>query len=462
MADKNQFFYPVTESTIHDYAASIFGPIKRGECVTTVWVPMAGRRMWNKFIIDNIALFEKELPDYKKHIFVYVDPLDLTEQSLAGYLRLMIRSFIDVCSGCGCCKELIEPLIESNIFSDEQVSYSKLLEGFRELLMKVINSGFEPIFFLGEFDELAFANTTFFDNLKSLWNKVNHKIYYVFLMLGSVTKQENIKRWDELNEAILQNIIYIPIRTDEDFNYIVEVFSHEYSLKLSPGELEIIKNLCGGHPYMIKVAIRQISRCDENTRKNTSQLENMLLNYYELISVAKGIFDYRSEKEKQLLKLIVQKRDIDREEFQDDIELLENLGLIIKISDCSYRPFGKLYECAVTSSFKEKKPVQTVSDGNLKLEEETGSILLEGRTIEEHFTRQEYSVLVALLQKANKLQSRDDVGAAIWGKDSYEKYSDWAIDQLISKLRKKLESLKIKDRLVTLRGKGYKLIQPAP
>ena len=56
------------------------------------------------------------------------------------------------------------------------------------------------------------------------------------------------------------------------------------------------------------------------------------------------------------------------------------------------------------------------------------------------------------------MKKLDEIGEALWGKDSYDKYSDWAIDQLISKLRKKLETLGFKNVLKTVRGKGYKLV----
>ena len=62
----DKYYYPVTPQTLHNYAASVFSPLRRGECVTTVWVPMAGRRMWNKFLIENIDLFETELPGFPK------------------------------------------------------------------------------------------------------------------------------------------------------------------------------------------------------------------------------------------------------------------------------------------------------------------------------------------------------------------------------------------------------------
>ncbi len=51
--------------------------------------------------------------------------------------------------------------------------------------------------------------------------------------------------------------------------------------------------------------------------------------------------------------------------------------------------------------------------------------------------------------------SRDMIAEAIW-KESWEtKYSDWAIDQLISALRDKLELVLPESRIVTKKREGY-------
>ena len=80
MAEK--IFYPITEESLHRYAKSIFTPIKRGESVATIWIPMSGRRKHNKFLIENIELFKKELPNFEECVLVYVESLELPEESI--------------------------------------------------------------------------------------------------------------------------------------------------------------------------------------------------------------------------------------------------------------------------------------------------------------------------------------------------------------------------------------------
>src|SRR3989344_8050969 len=291
MSAQDKYLYPVTPETLHKYAEDIFAPVRRGECVTTVWVPMAGRRMWNKFIIENIHLFEKELPHYDKYLLVYIEPLDLTEESLAGYIRLMAKSFIEVATKN---KNVKNATIKkySEIFDDDKATYSLLLANLKYLLKETTDSGLEVIFFVGEFDELKFANTIFYNNLKSLWSGLYPRLHYIFLLRERVTRQENISKWGELNEAIMQNIIYVPLRSEKDTKYMIDYLSEEYKVKISEAQEVIIRNLCGGHPYMIKVAVRFLAR-NINENFTPGQLESLLSDYYELKSVARAIFEAR-------------------------------------------------------------------------------------------------------------------------------------------------------------------------
>lgn len=453
MLKGSSFLYPVTKETIHKYAKSIFDPVRSGECVTTVWVPMSGRRKHNRFVIENIELFEKELPHHDKYLLVYIEPLDLTEEGLSGYLRLMAKSFIEVCEKNPEAKNKLDEK-KIVVFDDQTASYSRLLDGLRGLLLTATQTGLEVVFFVGEFDELEFANKVFYNNLKSLWSQLYPKLHYVFLMRERVTRQDNIKKWGELNEAILQNIVYVPVLEESDIGYMFQRLSYESSRNISKESQEILKRLCGGHPYMLKVAFRVLSAADGDEM----YLEDLLLEHHELRSVAAGILEVLGQEEKAALERIAKggkASEIDR----PILEFIEKMGYVSDNMKDGYRLFGKLFETAALGYSEREKTLED-SNGDLKLDEESGAILLSGKTVEEKFTRQEYSILNMFL-KNDKLYSRDDIGAVLWGKDSYERYSDWAIDQLISKLRKKLLSLGTKDKVVTVRGKGYKLLRSA-
>lgn len=456
MPKKKEVTYPVSKQTLHDYAEKLFAPIRRGENVTTIWAPMAGRRMLNKFIVENNKLFENELPNFKKYILVYVEPLDLTEESLSGYLRLIAKSFVQACDRHPRVTKLINKK-DIDMILDESVSYSKLLDKLRSLLMTVGEAEHEAILFLGEFDELHFANKTFYHNLKSLWSHLYPTLHYIFVVRERVTREERIDMWGELNEVILQNILYVPLLEKDDIDYVFGRFSKEYSFDLSQKQKEILVKLCGGHPYLLKVCFRVLSR-RKDRKYDSAELESMLRGYYEIRSVARGILNVRSAKEKEVLRGVVESNVAYDHDTKDILIFLENIGIINPDSKGKYSVFGKIFEDAITDTNGKKFDSSEDKNGSVRLDEESGAILYNGNTVEEKFTRQEYVTLSMFLENAGKLRTRDDIGDVLWGKESYEKYSDWAIDQLMSKLRKKLKDLGVASKLVTVRGKGYKLI----
>lgn len=452
---KNNFFYPAMPETMHRYAASIFTPIRKGECVTAIWVSMAGKRMWNKFIIENIELFKKELPDYQKYLLVYIEPLDLTEESLAGYLRLMGKSFIEACQKHKKCPKVVGLGDEAKVFSQESASYPVLFEALKALLRQAIDSGLKVVFFLGEFDELKqFAKNVFYNNIKSLWDIFKPQLHYVFLSVADLTTTEITDRLGELNAATLQNIVYVPIRQRKGIDYLIDFFGNRLNCQFSEKEKKLIKKLCGGHPYLIKAATRIISSFDRKKTK-IEDLEEILTSHYEMLSVARRIFDLRAVPEKEVLSKIAKGETVP---FSDDLKRLLSLGLVEKKKNGRCEPVSELFNLAIKKYKKGLRLTSGREANGLYLDEEKGVVCYGGVPVEEKFTGQEYNVIKFFLEVPGELKTRDEISEILWGGESYEKYSDWAIDQVISKIRKKLKQLGARTKLVTVRGRGYKLV----
>ncbi|MFC1790422.1 hypothetical protein ACFLZP_02995, partial [Patescibacteria group bacterium] len=245
---------PLTEKTLQTYAKALFEPIKQGESVTAVWVPMAGRRMITKYIIYNLHLFSEILPDPDQYLMVYVEPLDLVDESLTGYLRLMGLSFIEVCKANSGCKLKLEK--HEAVFRDEKIAYAALLGQLKEMIQEAIEQNLEVVFFLGEFDELSFANKIFCNNLKSFWASLRPALHYVFLMRENITASHLIKGFGELAEAILQNVFFVPLLSDQDVDYLINLFGERLQTKFGEFEKKAMVKICGSHPFLLKVACR--------------------------------------------------------------------------------------------------------------------------------------------------------------------------------------------------------------
>lgn len=72
-------------------------------------------------------------------------------------------------------------------------------------------------------------------------------------------------------------------------------------------------------------------------------------------------------------------------------------------------------------------------------------------------TAQEINLIRHFKEHINKPLTRDDIAKVIWGNTWTTKYSDWAIDKAISRLRKKILSENYK--IITVKNLGYELIK---
>src|SRR5690606_17184082 len=83
------------------------------------------------------------------------------------------------------------------------------------------------------------------------------------------------------------------------------------------------------------------------------------------------------------------------------------------------------------------------------------TIYINGIPLVKEFSSTEQKLLQYFLSQQGEVISRDTLGDVIWGEESEDKFSEWAIDQHISRLRKKLKRMGIGISIKTVKGRGY-------
>lgn len=98
-------------------------------------------------------------------------------------------------------------------------------------------------------------------------------------------------------------------------------------------------------------------------------------------------------------------------------------------------------------SLKKEKSVFSTSDEH---------IFLNSIPIESAFSRKERRVLALLIEKSPSVVSRDEIAEKLWPDDTEKYYSDWAIDQIIARIRGKMKQFSLPPQtILALRDKGY-------
>ncbi len=96
----------------------------------------------------------------------------------------------------------------------------------------------------------------------------------------------------------------------------------------------------------------------------------------------------------------------------------------------------------------------------VQIDVEGGDVYVDGRKVEP-LTDLEYKLLLLLYGRINKLVDKFAIVTNVWGESYLDAVDDARIEKLVSRLRGKLEPNASEARyLVTLRGRGYKLVSP--
>ena len=85
---------------------------------------------------------------------------------------------------------------------------------------------------------------------------------------------------------------------------------------------------------------------------------------------------------------------------------------------------------------------------------EADEIVWRGRELSSLFSAGERRIMGALYEK-DEIVSREEVGKLFWQEANDVEYSDWALDAIMSRLRKKLKKIGLPIAIITKRGHGY-------
>ncbi|MCL5091175.1 MAG: winged helix-turn-helix domain-containing protein, partial [Patescibacteria group bacterium] len=242
-------------------------------------------------------------------------------------------------------------------------------------------------------------------------------------------------RYDRLKEVISQRRLYFPLFSSKEALFSLQRRMAKYNLKLPSALVPEIINLSGGHPSLLKVCLRVGS--EQFTTKTTK--EEMLVqlsNFQEIKMIFCEIWSSLTKQEQTSLRVMA-----------DFPGRLMNLG-IIRLEKGQFKVFSPLFENYLKNLGSKAEKIA--------FNEKTGELLVNSLAIGKNLTLNEYRLLSNFVREKNKIFTKDEIAEILWGEESYEKYSDWAIDKVLSQLRRKLKAIGIDGRsLQSIRNRGY-------
>lgn len=237
---------------------------------------------------------------------------------------------------------------------------------------------------------------------------------------------------------LYQNIYNYPLYSQEDTRKFVALLEHQYRIPMAAKVKDDIVKRCGGHFWFVKEAVRGIASSGTWSPEDEGMIFRLRTVFHSLLDSEQSL----------LKKLAMGKSDFTREE-KVSIVYLKRMRVINEQNKCTIDILNDFI-------VKHEEPISTITFADNRLS-------INNVPIDSFFSKKEHRVIKLLVEKANKIVTREEIALRIWPKDTHEQYSDWAIDQIIARVRKRLGELSLSaSNLKVVRGKGYLLTQPTP
>jgi two-component system KDP operon response regulator KdpE len=96
----------------------------------------------------------------------------------------------------------------------------------------------------------------------------------------------------------------------------------------------------------------------------------------------------------------------------------------------------------------------------IRIDVESGDVWVDGK-LAPLLTDLEYKLLLLLYGNLDKICDKYKIVESVWGENYIDEVDDARIEKLVSRLREKLEPAPEEPKyLITIRGRGYKLVSP--
>lgn len=380
-------------------------------------------------------LYHKNLKHYYshklKHLFIPVDLNDLIERTTYAFWVLTLKRISDSVESSGFdlkTKKYIENLFLDGIQSKDLFI---LIENIKKALNKIISEGVYPSIFFIRFDRISEAATAeFIANLEGIKDATNHKLAFVFTTsrgLNSISP----KVFSHTSLALAQNQIFLKPAGEDDLKIICDAYIKRFGLRISE-ELEAeLKKLTGGYVQYLQLGLIALNE-PETHIKSPKELAGFLLEDERINLQSEELWDGLISAEQNFLLKIFNGGKLNEQELKEGRYLTES-GFLTEDQEI----FSSLFENFLKS--KSQKQEGSKASGKMEL------------------SKKEHLLFSFLKQNLDEICEREAIIEAVWPEEEALGVSDWAIDRLVARLRKKIKE-EGEFEIVTIKTRGFKLI----
>ncbi len=399
--------------------------LKNRRSVVLVGMKRVGISNFLRFFLNHKDIKKKYIGD-ETHIFIPVDLNNLVEREIFPFWILTFKRIADFVE-----ENVSNPDVKkkiSQLFLDSIQTQDLFLtiDGVRKSLLYLCEAGFNPTIFFIRFDRIIdVATHSFFANFQGLIDATQNKLSFVFTSVRPLDAHSS-SVFTKQALSVFADTLYVKPAKASDVKIIFEKTIEQYPLKGSVNLEPELLRLVDGYNQYLQYAL--IALHEEKESVSTNTLFDFLFQDERIALQSEELWESLSDEERQVLKDIVK----GNKQLPLKGEYLFKTGLIIHDTTV----FSPLFE-----RFLHEKIQSNKKDGQI----------LE-------LSKKEHLLLTFLKQNMNEVCEREKIIERVWPEAETFGVSDWAIDRLVARLRNKLKSQNATEEIITVKTRGYKLV----
>jgi hypothetical protein len=426
MEDKRfESLYP--DTTREKEIEKVLTFIKKGESVQLVSIPGVGRSNFLVLLAYNKTIRQKHLGEEQKdYHFVYLDFSEIRKGTISDVFKFIFIGVLDSLKDRGFVKryESVNKIFRESVsLKDEMVMFSGLKKAIDFLCLE---KELTVVLLFDRFEEYVPSVTSeFFANLKILRNRAKYKFSVVFSLNRPLEETFEPIFFSDFYEIVAGKVVILPISdlagTDFRISYLEKITNRKIERNL----LNLILELSGGHTNLVRLCSESLLASDRRLQTK-AEIRKYFLTQKSIRSALFAIWNYLTPEEK---------RHLLGRGFKD----LEFLGKIGLISDGEITiPLFADYMQEKASDVKEEK--------------------IDIGSIADKLTVLEFKLLKFLMETPDRVVEKEEIINEVWGEQkTVLGVTDQALDQLIFRLRKKIETNPTSPaHIKTIKGRGFK------
>lgn len=415
---------------------SVLSYVTKGGSAQLVGLPGVGRSNLLRFLAYNNQGRVLHLSaNYKWFHFVYMDLSEMKGRTSAELIKFILISLSYSLSE----RKMEEEQKVVNDFLKEAVSFHDELILFQALKRAIdylsIDHELTVVFLFDRFDAyIPGLEPSFFTNLRVLRNRAKYRFSCVFSLPRPFEEMLEQALYQEFYEFIAGNIVYMslsdPVSNEFRLSYLEKVTQKKLSSEVKQELLAIT----GGHGKLLRISAESILA----EEKVPEKLNAFLLSKKAVMGSLFEIWDALNPLEQKLIAGT--SKDLGEDLYMVMTGLAVGGKIIIPLFEDALGMFPK----------PTAESISYIPESNeIKQGEES---------LTEKLSPSEFKLLRFLIQNKDRVCEKEEIITAVWSDDKTQMgVTDQALDQIIYRLRKKIEEdPNLPRHIHTVKGRGYR------